>query len=359
MNIELFHKYLQGAVNSKSSDIHFKPGKPVSFRVKKQLLPTKSEAITAENTKEICRHIIKDKEVLDQLDTLQDYDTSYTLPGISRFRVNIFRQKGDLSLVMRAIPDIIPSFDDLLMPPQVADLARYEEGLVLITGSTGTGKSSTLAALINYINLNKSSHIVTIEDPLEFIHKDVRSSISQREVGSDTVSFNKALRAALRQDPDVILVGEMRDLETIYIALKAAETGHLVFSTVHTPDVAKTIGRIIGMFPTQEQPLVRLRLAESLRGVLSQRLVPRSDNAGMIVATELMKMTGTIQDAIKHEALTANIKDIIERSREQYGMMSFDQSLTDLYRGGLITLEIAKRFSTNPSDFERALHFEE
>jgi twitching motility protein PilT len=315
--------------------------------------------LTGQNTLEICEHIIKDSLVIENINSLNDYDTSYTLPGVSRFRVNIFRQRGELSLVLRAIPDKIPDFNELMMPPQVAELANYEEGLILITGATGTGKSSTLAALINYINVNKSCHIITIEDPIEFIHKDIRSSVSQREVGSDTQDFHKALRAALRQDPDVILVGEMRDLETVDIALKAAETGHLVFSTVHTPDVAKTIGRLIGMFPSEEQQLVRLRLAESLRGIMSQRLVPRSDDDGMIVATELMRMTGMVEDAIRHQELTANIKDIIERSREQYGMMSFDQSLTDLYKGGLITLKTAKRFSSNPGDFERALHFEQ
>jgi len=359
MDIDLFHKYLQGAVGAGSSDIHFKPGMPVAFRVKKQLRQTRGEVLTGKDTRQICSYIVKERTVLNSLDTLLDYDTSYSLAGVSRFRVNIFRQKGELALVLRAIPDVIPTIESLLMPPQIVDLANYENGLVLITGATGTGKSSTIAALINYINIHRASHIITIEDPVEFIHKDVRASVSQREVGSDTESFNKALRAALRQDPDVILVGEMRDLETIDIALKAAETGHLVLSTVHTPDVAKTIGRIIGMFPSEEQQMVRIRLAESLKGIMSQRLVPRIDNNGMIAATELMKVTGTIEDAIRHEDLTANIKDIIERSREQYGMMSFDQSLTDLYKGMLISLDVAKKFSSNPSDFERSLHFEE
>ncbi|MBN2715099.1 MAG: PilT/PilU family type 4a pilus ATPase [Deltaproteobacteria bacterium] len=358
MNLEQFNKYLAGAVKVSASDIHFKPGGPAAFRVKGQLLPTTGASLTPEDTENICRHIIRDQEVAGNLTALRDYDTSYVLRGQARFRVNIYRQKGVLSLVLRTIPDEVPSFEELLLPPQVEDFAKYEQGLVLITGATGTGKSSTLAALIGYINEHKSCHIITIEDPIEFVHMDRRSSVSQREVGADTMDFNRALRAALRQDPDVILVGEMRDLETIDIALKAAETGHMVFSTVHTPDVAKTIGRLIGVFPPEEQAMVRIRLAENLKGIMSQRLVPRSDDGGMIVATEIMKMTGMVEDAIRNPSLTATIKDIIERGREQYGMMSFDQSLTDLYKGGLITLKIAKRFSSNPSDFERNLHFE-
>ncbi len=359
MNIETFHRYLQGALRSKASDIHFKPGMPAAFRIQKQLRPTSGEPLTGADTKDIAGFVIREKDVLDTLDTLQDFDTSYMVTGMARFRVNIFRQKGELALVLRTIPDQVPTFEDLLLPPQVEDLANYEHGLVLITGATGTGKSSTLASIIRHINANRSCHIITIEDPVEFVHQNNRSSVSQREVRTDTSDFNRALRAALRQDPDVILVGEMRDLETIDIALKAAETGHMVYSTVHTPDVSKTIGRLIGVFPREEQNMVRIRLAENLRGIMSQRLVPRADVSGMIVATELMKMTGTVEDAIRNPELTPNIKDIMEKSREQYGMMSFDQSLTDLYRGGLITLQTAKRFASNASDFERALHFEE
>jgi twitching motility protein PilT len=227
-----------------------------------------------------------------------------------------------------------------------------------VTGATGSGKSSTLAAIINHINKTRSTHIVTIEDPVEFLHKDIRASISQREVGSDTGDFNQALRAALRQDPDVILVGEMRDLETIDIALKASETGHMVYSTVHTSDAAKTVGRLIAVFPPEEQEMVRIRLAENLRATMSQRLLPRADGEGMIVAYELMKVTGTIEEAIKKQDETAQLKDFIERGREQYGMVSFDQCLTDLYKGELITLDVAKRFATSPGDFERALHYE-
>ncbi len=357
MEQEQFIRYLQGAVQLKASDVHIKVGSPIMYRINKSLRPVRDEPLKPKDTHDICQFILKTKARIAELDEMLDYDTSYSLPGQCRFRCNIFRQRGSLSLVLRMIPDDIPSFEDLLLPPQVMDLANYPRGLVLVTGAAGTGKSSTLAAIINHINENRAAHIVTIEDPVEFLHKDNRASISQREVGSDTNDFNKALRAALRQDPDVILVGEMRDLETIDIALKASETGHMVYSTVHTPDAAKTVGRLIAVFPPDEQEMVRIRLAENLRATMSQRLLPRSDGDGMVVAFELMKMTGSMEEAIKDPVKTATLKDIIEKSREQYGMLSFDQCLTDLYKGELITFEVAKRAATSPGDFERALHY--
>jgi twitching motility protein PilT len=351
-------RYLNGAVQLGASDIHLRAGSPPVFRINKTLRPSREEPLSADDTRTLCQLIIPDKKVLATIDEVKDYDTSYSLPGKCRFRVNIYKQRNTFSLVLRVIPDEIPTFEQLLLPPQAVELADYSRGLVLVTGAAGTGKSSTLAAIINHINQTRATHVVTIEDPIEFLHKDNRASISQREVGPDTADFNNALRAALRQDPDVILVGEMRDLETIDIALKAAETGHLVFSTVHTPDATKSVGRLIAVFPPEEQQMVRIRLAENLRATLSQRLIPRADGDGMVVAVELMKVTGTVEDAIRKPELTATLKDIIEKSREQYGMVSFDQSLTDLFKGELITLETAKRYATNPSDFERALHFE-
>ena len=358
MDNDQFTRYLHGAVQLGASDIHFKVGSPPLFRIRKSLRPARDEPLTSADTEALCAMIVPDERIGTAIADLKDLDTSYSLPGICRFRVNIFRQRGSLALVLRVIPDEIPSFEQLLLPPQMVELAEYSRGLVLITGAAGTGKSSTLAAIINHINKTRATHIVTIEDPIEFLHKDDRASISQREVGHDTADFNNALRAALRQDPDVILVGEMRDLETIDIALKAAETGHMVYSTVHTPDATKTIGRLIAVFPTEEQPMVRIRLAENLRATLSQRLLPRADGEGMAVAVELMKVTGTIEDAIRNQELTATLKDQIEKSRSQYGMVSFDQCLTDLYKGELISLEVAKRSASNPADFERALHFE-
>jgi len=358
MDRDTLLRYLHGAVQLGASDVHFKAGVPPVFRINKTLRPAREGPLTPTDTRELVQLILPDRELAARVDEVKDYDTSYTLPGKCRFRVNIYRQRGSFALVLRVIPDAIPSFEQLLLPPQVIELAEYTRGLVLVTGAAGTGKSSTLAAIINHINQTRACHIVTVEDPIEFLHKDARASISQREVGTDTVDFNNALRAALRQDPDVLLVGEMRDLETIDIALKASETGHMVFSTVHTPDATKSVGRLIAVFPPEEQSMVRIRLAENLRATMSQRLLPRADGEGMVVAVELMKVTGTIEDAIRKPELTPTLKDIIEKSREQYGMVSFDQSLTDLYKGELITLDTAKRYSTNASDFERALHFE-
>ncbi len=359
MEKDKFLHYLNGALSLKASDIHLKMGSPPIYRIQKMLRPTREEPLTAADTMDICRYILeKNPAALEKIDEIRDFDTSFNLPGKCRFRVNIFRQRGAMSLVLRMILDQIPTFEDLLLPPQVAELASINRGLVLVTGATGSGKSSTLAAIINQVNETRAAHIVTIEDPIEFLHKDKRASVSQREVGNDTVDFNNALRAALRQDPDVILVGEMRDLETIDIALKASETGHMVYSTVHTPDAAKTIGRLIAVFPPEEQEMVRIRLAENLRATISQRLIPRADGNGMVVAVELMKVTGTVEEAIKNPEETAMLKDFIERGREQYGMISFDQSLTDLYKGELIPFDMAKRNATNPGYFERALHYE-
>jgi len=358
MKQEDFLRYLHGALQLGASDIHFKVGSPPVFRIRKVMRPAREEPLKPPDAEDVCKYVIGDSHVVDNINDLKDFDTSYVLPGKCRFRVNIFRQRGSLSAVMRVIPDEIPTFEQLLLPPQVKDMAEYTRGLVLVTGSAGQGKSSTLAAIVNHINQTRATHVVTIEDPIEFLHRDNRASISQREVHTDTADFNQALRAALRQDPDVILVGEMRDLETIDIALKASETGHIVYSTVHTPDAVKSVGRLIAVFPPEEQSMVRIRLAENLRATLSQRLLPRADGEGMVVAVELMKVTGTIEDAIRNPELTPTLKDIIEKSREQYGMISFDQCLTDLYKGGLVSLDVAKRAATNPADFERALHFE-
>lgn len=358
MEREQFLRYLTGALQLSASDVHFKVGSPPMYRIRKELRSAREEPLRPQDTLDAAQFILRNQEILDNIDSIRDYDTSFSLPGQCRFRVNIYRQRGSVALVLRMIPNSVPTFESLLLPPSVADLADYTRGLVLVTGAAGTGKSSTLAAIINRINHTRAAHVVTIEDPIEFLHKDKRSSISQREVGIDTEDFNRALRAALRQDPDVVLVGEMRDLETIDIALKAAETGHMVYSTIHTPDAAKTIGRLIAVFPPEEQEMVRVRLAENLRATLSQRLIPRADGAGMVVALELMKVTGTIEDIIKKPDETATLRDHIEKGRQQYGMISFDQYLTDLYKGELITFEVAKRHASSPADFERALHYE-
>jgi twitching motility protein PilT len=348
---------LAHGVRSGASDIHFKVGDRPAYRIDGALRGVKHDALMPAHTRLIAEHMVGQRDLGQDLDSLQECDTSYSIEGIARFRVNIYRQRGSLCCILRIIPSEIPTVESLGLPVRVSDLADEERGLVLITGATGSGKSSTLAALIERINRVRAAHILTIEDPIEFLYTNRKASISQREVGSDTRSFTQALRAALRQDPDVILVGEMRDAETIDIALKAAETGHLVLSTVHTTDAAKTVGRLVGTFPAEEQHGVRLRLADNLRGVVSQRLLPRKDGKGRAVAAEIMVSTKTVQEYVKDASKTAELKDVIEQGADQYGMQSFDQHLTALLGNGEISLEVAKSAASNPADFERALNF--
>jgi twitching motility protein PilT len=358
MTLEQLQMLLSAGTQHGASDIHFKVGDPPTYRVNGNLVPLKYDRLKPADTLAICQHVIKDAEVLESLGEIQEHDTSYSLPGVSRFRVNIFRQRGTLSLILRIIPSTVPTMESLGLPPVVAQIASFERGLVLLTGATGSGKSSTLAAMINHVNQTRRVHILTIEDPIEFLHTNAKGSISQREIGIDTRNYNVALRAALRQDPDVILVGEMRDAESIDIALKASETGHMVFSTVHTTDAAKTIGRLVSVFPAEEQQTVRYRLADNLKATMSQRLLPRAGGKGRALAAEIMVVTKTIQEYIRDPDRTGGIKDAIEKGRSQYGMQSFDQHLTDLYRAGTITMETALEYASNPSDFQRALSFE-
>jgi twitching motility protein PilT len=293
----------------------------------------------------------------DVIHKLQDYDCSYMLPGIARFRVNICRQRGSFSVVLRVVPFSIPTIDALGLPEVIKDISLEERGLILVTGITGSGKSTTLASMINIINETKPCKIITIEDPIEYLHKEVKSSIIQREVGLDTESFSIALRGALRQDPDIILVGEMRDTVTIEIALKAAETGHLVLSTVHTTDASKTIHRIISAFELSEQQAIRVRVADALKAVISQRLLGRKDETGRVAVLEIMRNTLTIKDCIENPEKTDSIKDYMKSGRDQYGMQTFDQHLMDLYNEGVIDLEKAKAAATSASDFERNVVF--
>ena len=352
----MFDKFLAAAVKAGASDIHMKAGAQPTLRVHGVLKEVKLEAVDNEALQSLVVHMLERNGIRFELATMRDFDTSYTVDGVGRFRVNILRQKGKWAAVLRVIPRKVPTLDELGLPAVLKKLAREERGLILVTGITGSGKSTTLAAMINEINIETRKHIVTIEDPIEFVHEDGLSRVTQREVGADTDSFEMALRAALRQDPDVILVGEMRDSVTIDTGLKAAETGHLVFSTVHTNDAAKTIGRIIEVFPHDAQKAVRLRLADNLKGTISQRLLRRSDTQGRVVAMEIMVCTLTAQELIKDADRTAEIKDYIERSREMYGTQSFDQHLIELYQAGVISHETAKAAATNPADFERALY---
>ena len=284
MQKKTLDRLLTYGVKNGASDLHFLVGDRPTFRVDGSLRHVKSDSLGPTDTHRVCEILLGKQAAHHNLDELQEHDCSYSIDGIGRFRVNLFRQRGSLCAILRVIPSEIPTLEALGLPARIQGLAEEERGLVLVTGATGSGKSSTLAAMIRHINATRSAHILTIEDPIEFLHKNDRASVTQREVGTETKSFTKALRAALRQDPDVILVGEMRDPETIDIALKAAETGHMVFSTVHTTDASKTVGRLVGVFPPEEQQAVRLRLADNLKGVVSQRLLPRIDGKGRVVA---------------------------------------------------------------------------
>ena len=351
------NQILEMGLKSGASDIHFKAGGPPALRINGVLTYLQTDALRPNDTRQIVLNLLGSNPMRDRVDQIQEYDTSYSLSGVGRYRVNIYRQRGTLSAILRIIPREIPSIDQLGLPRQVLTLANEERGLVLVTGASGQGKSTTIAALINHINHTRNAHIVTVEDPIEYLHRNAQSSISQREIGVDTANYHVALRAALRQDPDVILVGEIRDSEAVDIALKASETGHLVYSTIHTTDSAKTVGRLLSMFQSGDEQSVRSRIAENLRGTISQRLLPRADNRGRVVAVELLIVTKTVQQYIKDPERTHELTDVIGKGRGQYGMQTFDQHLIDLYRNGFITLETAKSAASNPSDFERTLHF--
>jgi twitching motility protein PilT len=358
MELQAFNQFLGAAVKAGASDIHFKAGVVPAIRVNGELRAIRVPALRPEDTAAIAGHVLTAARWRGDLDALQEVDTSYALEGVSRFRASVFRQKGCLATILRAIPYSVPTLDQLGLPAVVKKIAGEERGLVLVTGITGSGKTSTLAAIVDQINRSSRKHVVTIEDPIEFLHEDRSSRITQREVGPDTPSFSSALRAALRQDPDVVLVGEMRDLETIEIAIKAAETGHLVLSTAHTTDATRTIHRLVGAYPAEAQAGVRSRLAEALQAVVSQRLLARADGKGRALACEVLVTSLGIQECIRDADKTSGIKDLMEKGRDLYGTQSFDQHLTQLYNAKVITLETAKEAASNASDLERALSFE-
>jgi twitching motility protein PilT len=345
------HQLLGKAVAAKASDVHLKVGQPPGARVRGDIVYFRAEPLRPADTEHLAYHLVKDGNIRDKLGELREYDAAYEAPGVGRFRVNIYRQKGTLAIVMRAIPLVIPTFEALGCPAACASLAEKDRGLVLVVGAAGNGKSSTLAAMIGHLNKSQPLHIVTIEDPIEFLHTDDQSSISQREIGIDTLTFADALRAALRQDPDVILVGEMRDQETVSAALTAAETGHLVFSTLHTINATETINRIVDFFPPHQQAQTRVSLAGSLRGIVCQRLVPTADGNSRVPALELLVINGRIQQAIIDPKLTGDIEGIVADG-EYYGMMTFDQSLVTLIADGTIDLAEAMTTATNSHDLK-------
>jgi twitching motility protein PilT len=345
------NEILQIALRGGASDIHLKAGLPPMFRVDGALVPLKDgKRLPPEEVARMAFGIMNEFQK-EKFKTSNEVDLAYGVPGLGRFRVNVFQQRGTIGAVLRVIPFKINSIRELMLPLVLEKMALEERGLILVTGTTGSGKSTTLAAMIDHINANETNHIITIEDPIEFLIRDKRSIVNQREVGVDTLSFNQALKSALRQDPDVILVGEMRDLETIETALLAAETGHLVMSTLHTLDATETINRIISAFPPHQQKQVRIQLASVLRGVVSQRLVPRADGKGRVAAVEIMKMTARMRELIEDKDRTKEIPDAIAQGHVSYGMQSFDQSLMMLVRANVITYQEALRQATNPDDF--------
>lgn len=344
-------KIIKAAVDRGASDLHIKAGDVFRARIDGRLVAMTKQALTPEQTRAIAMRLIGNEKVRERIDSLLDYDCSWGAPGIGRFRVNILRQRSSFMIVMRVIPFKVPTIAELSLPSVLERIALTERGMVLVTGVTGSGKSSTLAAVISHINANLEKHIVTLEEPIEFLHRDVRSSITQREIGVDTETFRQGLKAALRQDPDVIVLGELRDPETIDTAMKAAETGHLLLATVHTPDAQATIMRMVSMFPPEEQEVVRLRLAESLTAVVSQRLMSRADGKGRAVACEILINTPTIRDLILQQKV-GEIRDFMAEGRDQYGMQTFDQHLAEMVTQGVVSFEVALAASTRPADFE-------
>jgi twitching motility protein PilT len=350
----LLERVLAAARQLGASDIHLKVGLPPIFRIKGELRTVRDvPALTREMLVAFADGMMNERQKME-FDTNWDVDLAYGTPDGNRFRVNVFQQRGQMGMVMRLIPPEVPPFERLHLPQAVLRLADEQRGLVLVTGITGSGKSTTLAALIDYINAKRACHIVTIEDPIEYAFRDRRSVINQRELGFDTKSFAKALRAALRQDPDVIFVGEMRDHETTEIALVAAETGHLVLSTLHTVDAMETVNRVISIFPPHHQAQIRIQLAGVLRGVVSQRLLARADGKGMVPAVEIMVASARVKELVGDAERTREIREAIAQGKEPYGMQTFDQSLIELVQGRLVTYEDALRASSNPDDFALA-----
>ncbi len=342
---------LRELVEKQGSDLHIKVDSRPLFRVQGELTVDESaEALTAEDTEGAMRELLADESKLEEFAHEHEVDFSFEIPEVARYRINAFQQRGVISMACRAIPHRISTIEELSLPPVVSELADEERGIVLLTGTTGSGKSTTLAAMIDHMNYTSSKHIVTIEDPIEFVHKDKRSVINQREVGMDTASFKRALRRVLRQDPDVILVGEMRDEETVQTALSAAETGHLVLSTIHTVDATESINRMLDFFPPHQHGQARSMIAGTVKGVISQRLVPGADG-GRVAVCEILRMTGRVRDMIIDPSQTGKLVEVIT-SGGYYGMQTFDQALFGHVKAGRVTFEDAMRVASSPHDFK-------
>jgi twitching motility protein PilT len=345
-----FKAVLHQMIQQNASDLHLKVGRPPVFRVNGELSTLDSPALRPEDLKALTEQLMTAKQVKEFAEH-READFAIGVPGIGRFRVNAYQQRGTIAYALRAVPYQVRTIKELNLPPVVEQIAMRPRGLVLVTGVTGSGKSTALAAMIQHINERRNANIITIEDPIEFLHRDHKCSVSQREVGSDTASFAQALRRVLRQDPDVILLGEIRDLETLEVALKAADTGHLVFSTLHTTDAAHTINRVISFYEPHQQNEVRFLLSSALAAVISLRLVARADQPGRVPACEVLINTAAVRDQIRDMTKSLNIPDLIKEGTVQYGMQTFDQSLMQLYSSGTISYENALSYATNPSEF--------
>jgi twitching motility protein PilT len=343
---------MQEALDKNASDIHLKEGNPPIFRIDGELVRLEGEAVlTEDDLQEMLKQIASPADII-KFQKVMELDNSYFYEGKARFRINVCKDDGDTRIVMRLIPLIIKTMEELKLPVVLKKLCVLKNGLVLVTGPTGSGKSTTLAALINDINTERPDHIITVEDPVEFLHKDKRAIVTQREIGHDTLSFANALRGALRQDPDVILIGEMRDAETVRTALASAETGHLVFSTLHTVDAVETLNRVIDFFEPHQQLQIRKQLASVLRGVVSQRILPLATGHGRCVAAEVLLGTRTVRDFIEKGKSFKDIVQLIEEGNDQYGMQTFDQALYDLWKEQKITAEVALLNATSQKDLK-------
>jgi twitching motility protein PilT len=343
---------LKIAVDAGASDLHLKVGSYPMMRLRGLLTPaTEERRLESEDLVAMAAAVLPTNQ-RQKFNDNHEVDLAYSVAGLGRFRCNAFQQRGTIGMIFRVIPLKVATIDELALPPILKKIAAEERGLVLVTGTTGSGKSTTLAAMIDEINQTRTAHVMTVEDPIEYLHRDNRSIINQREIGVDTESFSHALRSALRQDPDVILVGEMRDFETIETALLAAETGHLVFSTLHTLDATETINRIIAMYPPHQQKQIRIQLASVLKAVISQRLIPKADGKGRAPAVEVLISTAFIRDCVMDKEKTHLIHGAIAQGTSQYGMQTFDQSIYGLYEKGLVSYEEALRWASNVDEFK-------
>ncbi len=348
-------RLIQAAVDRGASVIHIKAGDVLRARIEGKIVKLSNQVFTEEETLSIALKLIASEKDRDRFDEIRDYDTSWGLKGVGRFRINISRQRGSVMVIMRVIPLTVPTLEELFLPSVLGDIAETDHGLVLVTGAVGTGKSTTQAAMIQWLNERHKKHIVTLEDPIEYLHSDDASTISQREVGVDTASFHSGLRAALRQDPDVILIGEMRDRATIGTALRAAELGQLVISTLPTPTATAAVNYVLAAFPEEEREMARIRLADTLKAVVAQRLLPRKEGDQQIPAVEILRVTGAIRDCILNLSSVEEITGLMETGREAYGMQTFQQHLQELVQSGMVDYEVAKSAAPSPSDFELAM----